>query len=403
MNWKTILAFLISFAFSVESLASRYELQIDGSPATAVVRLILQEPLNSDTLLVTRQLITSNIKKPICVTSSKALVHQGGGWLAPAGCSEVTWRVSFNSTVTLGHDVSQQNNLYHAGRWWLFSEWGNLLRVVSNASESEICTKGPIEICRRVPSTEEPPLLLLIGVPEKQIIFGKTSFNFFTGDLPKDFNVEDLYRFYGQQLSYLHKLMSKINAAPLPKTLDLLVLGIDSSLGEIGGAAGSGTYLANIAVTGRKVSASDQVKHLWVAAHEMAHMLGLGAGALWASESLAHYYGFKSLGENKQASHLFEQMKEEMDQIGLLKAHQLVAKGEGQHYAQFYIKGAAFWRELDQALIDSTQGKKNLDDYLSLLVNGQFGDNGELPDKFFQAIIDVLGKEKVERLLHQYL
>lgn len=77
--------------------------------------------------------------------------------------------------------------------------------------------------------------------------------------------------------------------------------------------------------------------------------------------------------------------------------------GEGQHYAQFYIKGAAFWRDLDQALMGATQGKKTLDDYLPLLINDQYGVNGELPDKFFQAMIDVIGKEKVERLLDQYL
>lgn len=404
MNWKTALAFLISLAFSVESFASKYELYLDSSsPSTGVVRLILQEPLSSDTLFVTRQLVTSNIKKPICVTSGKALVHQDNGWLAPAGCSEVTWSVMFNSPVTVGHDVSQQTNLYHAERWWLFSEWGNLLRLASNAGEADLCTKGPIEICRRVPSTDEAPLLLLIGVPDKQIIVGETSFNFFTGDLPKDFNVKDLYKFYDRQLSYIQKLMSQINTSQPPKALDVLVLGINASLGEIGGAAGSSAYLANIAVTGREVSALDQVKHLWVAAHEMAHMLGLGTNALWASESLAHYYGFKSLGENKQAAQLFEQMIKEMSEIGLLKAHQLVAKGEGQHYAQFYIKGAAFWRDLDQALIGATQGKKTLDDYLPLLINGQYGVNGELPDKFFQAMIDVIGKEKVERLLDQYL
>ncbi|TBU77002.1 hypothetical protein DNK10_05555 [Pseudomonas daroniae] len=135
----------------------------------------------------------------------------------------------------------------------------------------------------------------------------------------------------------------------------------------------------------------------------MAHLLGLETNALWASESLAHYYGFKSLEKNKDAFQLFDQMTDEIDQIGLLKAHRLVAQGEGQYYAQFYAKGAAFWRDVDQALIQATQGKKSLDDYLSLLVNGQFGINGELPAEFLEALVEMIGKDNVDRLHQDYL
>ncbi len=406
MSWmsKIVFAFSISFAFSGESLASRYQLYIDSSsPATGAIRLILKAPLSSDTLLVTRQLAASNVEKPVCVTSGKALIHQNGEWVAPAGCAEIAWNVKFSNPATLGYDVSQQGNLYHAGKWWLFTEWGDLLRLPSNTSESEICTKGHIEICRRVPSSNEAPLLLLIGLPDKQLVYGDTSFNFFTGHLPKDFDVKDLYRSYDRQLSYIHGVMAAVNNAPLPQNVDALVLGIDSSLGVIGGAAGSGAYLANISVHEEGVSTSERVRHLWVAAHEMAHMLGLGTGALWASESLAHYYGFKSLGENRHASQLFEKMVGEMEPIGLLKAHQLVAEGEGQHYAQFYVKGAAFWQDVDQALVESTQGKKSLDNYLSLLINGKFGVNGELPAEFKKVMVDVIGQEKTDRLYRDYL
>ena len=161
--------------------------------------------------------------------------------------------------------------------------------------------------------------------------------------------------------------------------------------------------MANIAVSERGVISSDRIKYLWVAGHEMAHMLGLGTEVLWASESLAHYYGFKSLGEDKLASQIFKQMVREMSQIGLLKAQQLVGQGEGQHYAQFYVKGAAFWKDLDEAIIGVTRSQKSLDDYLSLLINGRFGTNGELPSEFLQAMVDVIGQEKVNRLLLEYL
>lgn len=405
MNWIIILTIAISFGVTATSFASKYELLIDdSSPGTGIIRLILQEPLKSDTPLVTRKLDTSDIREPICATSGQALTFENEEWFAPEGCAEIVWSVNFTTPVTVDQDVSEQVNLYHTGRWWLFSEWGNLLRLGSNASETEICTRGPIEMCRRIPSSQEAPLLLLIGVPDNQIIVGETSFNFFTGNLPSDFDVAYLYRSYDQQLSYLYSLMTQISSSPPPEAIDVLILGINSSLGLIGGAAGQGAYLANISVSETGMTTPQQkIKHLWVAAHEMAHLLGLGTDTLWASESLAHYYGFKSLGGGEHASQLFEQMVSEMSEIGLLKAYQLVLDGEWQHYAQFYVKGAAFWRDVDHALIEATQGKQSLDDYLVLLINGQFGVNGELPDEFVNVMVEVLGQEKIERLHHAYL
>ncbi|WP_131190868.1 hypothetical protein [Phytopseudomonas daroniae] len=406
MKWiyRIMLAFSTSLLFAGQSLASKYELQINNAaPATGTVRLFLESPLRSDTPFITRQLNGSNIENPVCATSNKALLRQDGEWLAPAGCSEIAWSIRFSAATNPDHDVSMQDNLYYPGRWWLFSEWGNLLRLSSNTAESEICTKGHITICRRVPSLKEAPLLMLIGVPENRFIFGKTSFNFFTGHLPSNFNVKNLYRSYDRQVSYLYEIMASINTSQLPEVIDVLVLGIDSSLGVLGGAAGRDTYLANISVTEQGVNSSERVRHLWIAAHEMAHLLGLETNALWASESLAHYYGFKSLEKNKDAFQLFDQMTDEIDQIGLLKAHRLVAQGEGQYYAQFYAKGAAFWRDVDQALIQATQGKKSLDDYLSLLVNGQFGINGELPAEFLEALVEMIGKDNVDRLHQDYL
>jgi hypothetical protein len=406
MKWmhRIALSLVLALASTGQPLASRYELLLDNStPTSGSIRLILDGPLRSDTHLTGRELEGSSIDNPICVTSGKSLLRQNSGWLAPAGCSEIAWNIEFNETVRPEHDVSVQKNLYYSGKWRLFSEWGNLLRPASGVAESEICTKGSITVCRRVPLLHEPPLLMLIGEPDKRVILGKTSFNFFTGHLPNGFDVEDLYESYDRQVSYLHKAIGATSTSPPPEAIDVLVLGIRSSLNVVGGAAGKDAYLANIAVNKQTIAKSERTRHLWIAGHEMAHMLGLGTEALWASESLAHYYGFKSLGENQQASRLFKEMEDEIGQIGLLEAHRLVAQGERQHYSQFYTKGAAFWRDVDEAITSATRGGESLDDYLPLLADGHFGENGELPPEFSQALIDVVGHEKVDRIYREYL
>ena len=172
MKWiyRIILIFAIPFFLLEKSFASRYELLINSSsPTTGTIRLIFEDALHAESRLISRQLKESNIRNPICATSGKVLLLQDdGGWMAPAGCSEIIWDIKFSETVRPEHDVSAQNNLYYPGKWWLFSEWGNLLRLASNTTESEICTKDRA-ICRPVPSSEEAPLLMLmlVGVPSK--------------------------------------------------------------------------------------------------------------------------------------------------------------------------------------------------------------------------------------------
>lgn len=406
---KIVLAVLLPLLFFEQSFATaRYELQTNPTlPKAGVVRLIFESPLISDTVLVTRQLKTSHINQAVCVTENSKLISNSRGWIAPAGCLEIIWEVQFKQAAEPIHNVSLQENLYYPGKWWLFTEWGNLLRpegAVEDAEDkTQICVKAPVNICRSVPSSKQAPLFMIVGVPDNRIQLESTSFNLFSGHLPKNFNTQNFYRSYGRQLSYLYKLMKTVNASLPPESVDVLILGIDGTLGELGGAAGVDTYLANIVLTDGRVATQERVKHLWVAAHEMVHILGLGTGALWATESLAHYYGFKSFDKNKQADRLFKNMLNDMEHIGLLKAQQLVAQGEGQYYSQFYIKGASFWRDLDGAIMAASQSKRSLDNYLGMLVKGEFGANGELPVDFQKRVTEVIGERKMSGLLSEYL
>lgn len=245
---------------------------------------------------------------------------------------------------------------------------------------------------------------MLIGEPANRMDIGETAFKFFTGHLPNGFDTVGLHESYERQLSYLHTVLSGTTGSSTPGVIDVLLLGIDSSEGVVGGAAGNDSYLANIAVAEKHVDPSERTRLLWISGHELAHMLGLGTEALWASESLAHYYGFKSLGNHTQASERFGKMMEDVDRMGLLEAHRRVTQeGERQYYPHFYTKGAHFWKEVDEAIIAATQKDKSLDDLLPLLINGDFGPNGELPPDFVEVASKMAGREKIERISLEYL
>jgi hypothetical protein len=124
------------------------------------------------------------------------------------------------------------------------------------------------------------------------------------------------------------------------------------------------------------------------------------------SESLAHYFGYKSLSQDdKPILTPAEEWKKKHtlmpnSEAGLYKAHDEVTKNKDmRYYGLFYVKGSAFWYELDMFL---KQNDDSLDHYLSLLAVPQ-GIDGKLSKEYIKAISRVIGDQKVELLLSQYL
>lgn len=58
---------------------------------------------------------------------------------------------------------------------------------------------------------------------------------------------------------------------------------------------------------------------------------------------------------------------------------------------------------MDEAVAAATQGDECLDDFLPLLVHGDFGLNGELPPEFVEAVSGLAGPGKIERNLREHL
>lgn len=384
---------------------AQYTLTIDqDAPNSGTLRLSLANPLSSEIHAFTRVRSDTYLQEPFCENLEKELILSDSGWLVPGGCSEIVWVVRFNTVNYLAHNLSQQINIYHPSGWWLYSEWGSLLRLEGKDTVSTLCaTVGAEALCRDIPSSSEPPLLMPIGKPTLTSDVSGISVQLFIGNLPSDFSPKRLLRMYESQFRYLQSVVAQRIDASVPGAIDIVVLGIDGDHGSSGGAAGKNSILANLIVEDSQVSDSETVRLLWITGHEFAHMVGLGTQALWASESLAHYYGYKSVQHHHLSTTLFRAMSDGLDEIGLIEANRRVENGQGEYYRLFYSKGAYFWRELDILIATKTKGHGSLDDYLPLLIKGDFGISGELPQEFVNEIQRVIGASHFSEIVKDYL
>jgi hypothetical protein len=385
--------------------AADYVLTIDQeNPTRGIFRLSLNTPLGSSFSAFTRHQGGTNVREPRCENTKERLIQSGSEWIVPEGCSTIVWETQFVPAEGLDVNLSQQKNIYHPNGWWLYSEWGSLLRIAGREKPAKLCARvRGSEVCREVPETSQPPLLLPIGEPETTRSVDGAVIRLFTGNLPSSFQTEQLFRSYEGQLQYLRTIISESVGAPMLSVIDIVILGIDISYGRTGGAAGYQSLLTNVVIEDGEIEASEEARLLWVTGHEMAHLLGLGTEALWASESLAHYYGYKSVEDIVETTQLFWQMPLGSSEIGLIEANRRVGNGQRQYYGLFYSKGAHFWRTINELISSGTDGQSSLDDYLPLLVDGGFGDDGELPREFIEHVGRAAGKGRLSRVLQEYL
>lgn len=74
--------------------------------------------------------------------------------------------------------------------------------------------------------------------------------------------------------------------------------------------------------------------------------------------------------------------------------------GNWHYYSLFYVKGAAFWNELDSLL---HKKYRDLDNYLELLVLNQGQYQTNLPQPFVNKMIEILGEKEFNKLSAKYL
>ncbi len=338
-----------------------------------------------------------------CITISNQYTAEYGKEIQ---CNEITWPIRFNILDKFDTNVSKQENLYSPVGWWVLFEWDDIPRLAGH-NNIEICTthidtESRI-VCRRLPASDEPPLIMAWGNSSAQKLESNLQFNIYA-DNAKGIMSNSSWSQLIAQYDYLIQLFPSKETSK--KEIDLIWVGIDASVGSMGGAAGSQAFISNYIVKDKEVSQKSMVRVHWVSGHEIFHMLTTYTYPTWISESLAHYYGYKSLSiagaESETPIDAWNKNKDRMPHatIGLYEAHDMVAnKNDMSYYGLFYVKGAAFWEEIDIAL---NKKDSSLDEYLEIL-SGANQTNGQFNDTFVKAIIKTLGKSKYTQLVSRYL
>lgn len=379
----------------------RYQLELSENPTKAQLSIQTKQ-------LGTFQLAAArNMKSELSPATELLCLRQGKASKATLDtdliCDEVRWPVHFMELTQQDYDVSQQQNLYSTQGWWLLTEWDDLLRI-KGAAVAEICLKQKDQWsdCKSIPAENQPPLFYLVGKTLSSIKIANQRFDIYSNtDIGALLGPTQL-KLQQAQFDYLMQL----TAAKPSQSISLLWLGVSLAQRNLGGAAGLNSYLANFHFDTSGISAKSQQRLWWISGHELFHMLYNKPLALWQSESLAHYFGYKSLlqagiqPEHSPLYYLENAASGPHATAGLYLAQQKVAEQQDySYYGLFYDKGAAFWYELDQLL---QQQGKSLDLYLPLL-HPQKQSSYELPADFSDAVSQFVGKQNFELLQQRYL
>lgn len=353
-----------------------------------------------------RQLPFSNdidTSKIQCMTSSgKKTVKYG----TEINCKRLTWSINFDILSEHGTDVSLQKNLYSKKGWWLLFEWGDIPRL-KGYSNINICVNQlkaeSQNTCRILPTKNSAPLILVWGVHTAQNNSLKTQFKLYVDNSSRVLK-DGAWTQLLSQFNYLQSLLLK--GGKEKKDIDIVWIGNDESIGALGGAAGSQSYISNYAIKNNLVSFEDLSRLYWISGHEQFHMLSSYSFPIWISESLAHYYGYKSLSNKDFLSQSPVDVwgdnmhKTLYSNIGLYSANEKVAVSKDMsYYGLFYDKGAAFWHELDNELMKKGS---NLDLFIGFLDNKDKS-IAKLNDPFVTAIEQIIGREPFIKLVSKYL
>ncbi len=299
---------------------------------------------------------------------------------------------------------SEQTNLYSAAGWWTLFEW-NVLPRIEGVSKTSICVPDirAHHSCLKLPNRDEAPLLIIWGDSRADYQTEDLRFTIFTDNIGKRLFNRQTIKIFEAQYNYLNGLLSPKNSS---KIIRLVWVGIEKRWNKLGGAAGAESFISNYEVNRGKFDRRSKEKLLWISAHETFHMLVEYSYPIWISESLAHYYGYKSLAllgpTISSPAHEWtkSKLKVQFGAIGLYDAHQKVRQSNDmKYYGLFYDKGAAFWQELDNELLRKND---SLDRYLDLL-EGSDDLSGSLDEDFVSAIENVIGAKTFALLKAGYL
>ncbi|WP_163835396.1 M1 family metallopeptidase [Spartinivicinus ruber] len=336
-----------------------------------------------------------------CLTSEKSKTTIQFG--KPIDCQSLQWQVQFKKLQNNQYNASSQQNIYSPEGWWLLFEWGNLPRI-AGVKFASVCVAGNENICAKIPDKSGGPLLFAWGKNTATITTDRLNLKLFADSDILSHELPNISRQLEQQYTYLSQVFSHKQQQ---LNWSLIWTAIDQKYKTVSGAAGAGAYIANYLVDDGKLTNKTLPMLLRVSAHETIHGLSSYTFPAWINESLAEYYAFKAVQLSKVKTRVpvneWQKNKHTFPHAnaGLYEAQNMVVEQQDMsYYPLFYLKGAAFWQTLEQALQKSG---KNLDTYIALLNNKADTNTISLSQPFIDAMIKAIGKETWQTIANQYL
>lgn len=349
-----------------------------------------------------------------------------GKWIVPDDCKVVTWKIHFADTAKGSQAANtQQCTFFRENTWWLVAEPTAILRLDGSMDVARLVIKpdslGPTGATDlgngqwRIPPGDEAPEFYVVGNDhcEERIVDG---FRIrYVSDNADRVSALGLLDAHGKAFHYLNRLFPDAESVP-EKDRQLLVIwiGINAKKGQLGGAAGSRSFVANYLYGVAENPGANAALNLAVLAHEQFHQLQAlcvskeNSFPVWVNEGLAHYYGLKALSESGMAPQAIARTRARFIDIesdvtfGLRELARQYHGGDRSVYMLFYSQGATFWSELDNALSSATDGQKTLDDYLPQLFEAEFDESGALPPSFL-LILPLEAAVDVESIVNRYV
>lgn len=387
---KTFLTILLVVCAAFDAVADTYVVTPKSDDyLSAIVELTLDQPLERETAFGTRSVggVASTITDARCShpTEIAEIEVQRRYWNVPKDCSRISWSIRFHSVGNRAYELSNQESLYHPKGWWFLNESGSLLRY-TDQEEAKVCAHFfEAETCTVLPPLNRAPMFLVFGNTERTFDWQGKPIEVYTGLDAKHLGLEQLLSSFTAALKEIDTMTMPVSLRDRESSpLQFVWLSIEADHGRVGGAAGHRAFILNYRIDGDTVAEIERTRLLIISGHEYMHMIGVNAGANWVTETLATYYGFKAVASLDFAWEAFEQMA-----------------GVDHPEAPLIVRGAALWRELDDAIVQSTKGQDSLDDLL-LLLTGTSESETSLPAEFLNVVAMKIGQPRLDTILSAY-
>lgn len=322
----------------------------------------------------------------------------------PQTCRLVYWIIGVKKQSMIGLGARSREDYYLNNGQWILSESRNFPRF-SHVTKAVVCIGQ--QRCEPLPTIKEPFLFLVWGkTPTSVNLVGK-QFEIYSDKIAESIDKRRLMIQLEPNLRYLNKVFTNQLGDHIERPISVIMLGQDDRvLKDAGGAAKDHMALVNYYTQGAGFAENWEPRFQETMLHEYVHLLvPCSSFPRWACESLADYYSYKSLSLghlNNTALELWQRSnKNALNKLGLYEIDKKFWETKSfNYYALFYIKGAAFWNELDIAL---NKKYRNLDNYLHLLVLEPATYQSTLPQVFTSQMIEIIGNEKFKQLSAKYL